>query len=117
MEGRAQLLTPFLLARRLVAHAFAFSLAALAVGVAGETTVSAQDDLEIAKKRVIDARRIVALQERLIADLQAQGQDARVAQQTLRLLVRSLAVFEAGYERLVLEQSQMPPAWTLDTPR
>ena len=79
--------------------------------------MSAQDDLEIAKKRVIDARRIVALQERLIADLKAQGQDARIAQQTLKLLERSLAVFEAGYERLMLEQSQRPRAWTLDTPR
>jgi hypothetical protein len=79
--------------------------------------VSVQDDLEIAKKRVVDARRIVALQERLIADLKAQGQDARIAQQTLKLLERSLAVFETGYERLLTEQAQMPRTWTLDTPR
>lgn len=54
--------------------------------------------LEVAKRRVVDARARVLVQERRLADIQREGRNAIHAEHTLDILRQALAIFEADYE-------------------
>jgi hypothetical protein len=54
--------------------------------------------LDVAKRRVVDARARVLVQERRIAEIREGGRNPTNAEYTLDVLKRALEIFEADYE-------------------
>jgi hypothetical protein len=58
--------------------------------------------METAKRRVVDARASLLVQEKLVARLGAAGQGTATARETVEVLRRALMVFEAEYEAMLM---------------
>lgn len=54
--------------------------------------------LDVAKRRVVDARARVLVQEKRLAEIQRDGRNSIHAEHTLDILRQALAIFEADYE-------------------
>jgi hypothetical protein len=64
--------------------------------------------IETAKRRIVEARAGIFVQEKLIARLAGSGQGLTTARETLDLLRRALMVFEAEYEAVLLTTVRAP---------
>jgi hypothetical protein len=60
--------------------------------------VTDESPLDVAKRRVVDARARVLVQERRIAEIREAGRNPTHAEYTLDVLKRALEIFEADYE-------------------
>jgi hypothetical protein len=60
--------------------------------------VTDETPLEVAKRRVVDARARVLVQEQRLAEIQREGRSAVHAEHALDILRQALAIFEADYE-------------------
>ncbi len=65
-----------------------------------------ESKVEIAFRHVVQGRRLVARQRRLVERLALNGRDTTNAEQILDLFVRTLALFEDDLNRLSAQESK-----------
>ena len=68
--------------------------------------MTSDSPIEVAKRRVVDARARVLVQEKLVAEAIRDGRDVPGLHDTLEALRRALEVFEKEYEAAIFNARQ-----------